>query len=380
MPSSSLLIVQCCCFSVTLTLALILLFSRLHQRFVSKSYEVSRVLLIFAFLLYAVHYLLQMIFGFRAQGEDVGALVNIVFYLPIALLLALATLRLSTSTQYQRRFLRIGIVGVVVNTSIFIQGLIRNQGVHMPWELRIMEVIYVAMIAFFIFNPANELRRTYHRIEDETADSNAEYNLYMRSSTVLLYAMGLVGSLSIFSTQIVLTIAAFFLLAIIYYVVCFVSLGVSMQSISSIIDEGSDSNSDTPEASEASAEASTPTTTPAAHLTPEQVAQISEAIAQWRAKQGYSASNLTSITMAQRLGIPKRLLTQYLTEKEGNTFRVWLSNIRIEEAKRMLTDTNYSIEAICESCGFSSRSWMTEKFKASTGMAPGDWRESQKKG
>lgn len=66
--------------------------------------------------------------------------------------------------------------------------------------------------------------------------------------------------------------------------------------------------------------------------------------------------------------------------KEGSTFRVWLSNIRIEEAKQMLlTNSDYSIEAVAESCGFSSRSWMQEKFKASTGMTPAEWREAKKK-
>ena len=38
-------------------------------------------------MLFALHYLLQMIFGFRAQGDDVGALINIMFYMPAAFLI-----------------------------------------------------------------------------------------------------------------------------------------------------------------------------------------------------------------------------------------------------------------------------------------------------
>lgn len=382
----TLLLVQSGCFSITLTLALVLLMSRFRLQSVSRSYEAARWLLISAMLLYALHYLLQMIYGFRAQGEDVGTLVNILFYLPITLLMTCATLRIATGQRYQRRFIAIGIASIVVIMVLFIVGLIIYDSLHMPWILRAMEVIYVVMIAFFIFNPESELRRIHRMIENETANDTSDYDQYMRASTLLLYTMGLFGALSIFSTKMVLTVAAFFLLTIIFYVVNFVALGVSIHPLSSIIEESDEANlteDDSQVLSEADrtiseTEAETPATAKAPSLTPEQIQRIESAITAWHAKQGYSTSSITSITLAQRLGIPKRQLTQYLAEKKGSTFRVWLSNLRIEEAKRMLiTDHDYSIEAIAEACGFSSRSWMQEKFKASTGMTPAEWRESQ---
>lgn len=250
-----------------------------------------------------------------------------------------------------------------------------------------MEVVYVAMIIFFNLYPGGELRRMLRKIEDETADDNTKYTLYMRSGTVLLYVMGAIGALSIFRTNTVAIAAAFFFLALVFYVVSFVSLGFTIQGVSSIVDDDSEALfAPVPAASaEAHTTASATASAPAAEavaparLTDEQVALVDAVVARWRAERGYSTSNLTSITMAQRLGIPKRLLTQYLAEHEGSTFRVWLSNIRIEESKRMLlAQPDYSIEAIAEACGFSSRSWMQEKFKASTGMTPAEWREAQK--
>lgn len=94
-----LLLLQSSCFSVMLVLALVLLMSRWHMKATSRSYEVSRWLLIVALALYVIHYLLQMIFGFRASGEDAGALVNMVFYLPVAFLLTCATLRISAGQK-----------------------------------------------------------------------------------------------------------------------------------------------------------------------------------------------------------------------------------------------------------------------------------------
>lgn len=396
-----LLLLQSSCFSITLVLSIVLLMSRVHLHTESRAYETSRWMLFAALMLYAVHYMLQMVFGFRARGEDVGALINILFYAPIALLLVCTTLRISLSQRYVRRFSVVGIVGIIVNLCLFGAGLYIYGSLHMLWMLRAMEVVYVAMIAYFIIVPGGALRRMHRKIEDETADDNTKYNLYMRSGTVLLYAMGAVGALSIFRTSTVVMVAAFFLLALVFYVVSFVSLGFSIQGLSSIVEgdtplylpeedtrslgeEGGDpafgNKSETSslkgERLEADASPAAETIT---HLSAEKVAQIESTIAQWRAEHGYSVSNLTSITMAQRLDIPKRLLTQYLAEHEGSTFRVWLSNIRIEESKRLLlTQPGYSIEAIAEACGFSSRSWMQEKFKASTGMTPAEWREAQK--
>lgn len=386
-PNLTLLLIQSGCFCTTLVLALVLLMSRFHLQSLSRGYETSRWLLFSALALYAVHYLLQMTFGFRAQGEDVGTLVNILFYLPAAVLMSSATLRTSTSMRYLKRFMAVGIGGIIVTFALFVVGLCIFHSLHMAWVLHVIEVIYVVMIAFFIFNPGVELRRMYRKIEDETADDNSKFHLYMRSGTILLYAMGFIGAMSIFSTRMVLAVAAFFLLALIFYVVSFVSVGFSMQALSSIVDEvDAEENTSLRSAADSKVESQntvlpSAATAPVAstRLTEAQTAHIQSSIAAWHAKQGYSTSNLTSITMAQRLGIPKRQLTQYLAEHEGSTFRVWLSNIRIEEAKRMLlTEQDYSIESIAEACGFSSRSWMMEKFKASTGMTPSEWRDTQK--
>lgn len=399
-PNIPLLLLQCSCFSITLVLALVLLFARYHQHTESRAYESSRWMLIGALGLYVMHYLLQMLFGFRARGEDVGALINILFYTPVAFLFACATLRISAGHRYLRRFVMVGIAGVVVILGLFIAGLCIFRSLKMPWVLSAMEVIYVVLILFFIFNPGGELRRMNRKIEDETADDNSKYNIYMHSSTVLLYAMGAAGALAIFHTRTVFMVAAFFLLALMFYIVSFLSLGFNIQGVSSLVDENEDAHetmdclsatdfkpeetADTPEeaaAGQSSAlrESTAPASASVSRLSAAQVEQVETALAVWRAERGYSTANLTSITMAQRLGIPKRLLTQYLAEHEGSTFRVWLSNIRIEESKRMLlTLSDYSIEAIAEACGFSSRSWMQEKFKASTGMTPAEWREAQK--
>lgn len=92
--SNVLLIIQASLMGVSLTLFFALVLSSLQKTDTTKAYEIVRWLLAFAMLLFAVHYIMQMVFGFRAQGDDVGAVINILFYSPIAYILSYSILRI----------------------------------------------------------------------------------------------------------------------------------------------------------------------------------------------------------------------------------------------------------------------------------------------
>ena len=56
----SLYIVQHSCFVTTTIMAIVLAISRFHVKWINKNYETSRWILVFAMMVLAVHYLLQM--------------------------------------------------------------------------------------------------------------------------------------------------------------------------------------------------------------------------------------------------------------------------------------------------------------------------------
>ena len=78
----SLFILQLVCCVITAMLALQLAMASLQVRWKVWRYEISRWILVASMLFFSVHYLLQMIHGLRAQGTDVGAAFNILFYTP----------------------------------------------------------------------------------------------------------------------------------------------------------------------------------------------------------------------------------------------------------------------------------------------------------
>lgn len=80
-------------------------------------------------------------------------------------------------------------------------------------------------------------------------------------------------------------------------------------------------------------------------------------------------------TLSKTLDIPRYELTQFFAEYRHTTFRIWLSEIRLNAAKKMMQDyPDYSNDIISSECGFSSRSYLYKIFKEKEGCTPNLWR------
>lgn len=80
-------------------------------------------------------------------------------------------------------------------------------------------------------------------------------------------------------------------------------------------------------------------------------------------------------TLSNTLDIPRHELTQFFAEYRNTTFRIWLSEIRLNAAKKMMQDyPEYSNDIISSECGFSSRSYLYKIFKEKEGCTPNLWR------
>lgn len=77
--------------------------TRLHVRWINRRYEWSRWMIFAALLFMAVHFFLQMYFGFRATGEDVGAVINVLVYLPCFTLFSMAIYNIEATHTKRRK-------------------------------------------------------------------------------------------------------------------------------------------------------------------------------------------------------------------------------------------------------------------------------------
>ena len=211
------------------------------------------------------------------------------------------------------------------------------------------------------------MRITRKQIENETGSDIRNYKLYMRTGTILLFITAGSIPFAIFFTEILIVTAPFYIFTIFFYIISFIALGFHLSPVRQILEENSKTRFNL--ALEEGYQ----------QLKPERYSFLNKALEKWHAEKGFKDPDLNAATMAESLGVDKKELSQYIYEKYGHTFRIWLSNIRIEEVKKLLLSReDYSNETIAYECGFSSRTWLQQKFKASTGMTPNEWKNIQK--
>lgn len=84
------------------------------------------------------------------------------------------------------------------------------------------------------------------------------------------------------------------------------------------------------------------------------------------------AINLEQI--ANQIHINPAYLSSLFKQVTGKSFKDYLNSVRVEESKRLLSNTDYSILDIAIACGFEDQSYFTKVFKKYTGMTPKQYR------
>lgn len=88
--------------------------------------------------------------------------------------------------------------------------------------------------------------------------------------------------------------------------------------------------------------------------------------------------NTTSLkSIAEKLGITPRELSQVINENEGKNFSEFINHYRIEKAKLLLADPNYideKIATIAYDCGFGNVTSFNLAFKSETEQTPSQYR------
>lgn len=365
-----LLHVQLVCFVITFMLAFIVLVGPMFVERRNRNYEQSRWMLFVAMSIFAVHYFMQMRFGFRAAGEDIGAIVNIVFYAPVGFLTCYSQLNLMQGGRRQRRYWLLSAIGYVLMLAILGFGRWRNGDWHLDTELYVVDALYLVLVVLTVFLPAKELRRIFRRIEEETGNPAETYLRCMKIGSILMYIFVLFTQVFLFNTIVICTIGPLALLSYAYFVVSFVAMGYNIGQVADIIDDE--------EREEGSGKKDADSLQHSA-LSAAEVETIARAIERWKAEGGMRDSNASIVSLARRIGVERQTLTAYLNMQYGCTFRVWLSNLRTEEAKRLVLEhDDYSNEVIAFECGFTSASQLYRVFKTATGSTPREWREKQR--
>ncbi len=107
-------------------------------------------------------------------------------------------------------------------------------------------------------------------------------------------------------------------------------------------------------------------------------AKLDKAIKEWVETKRFCEYDKTREQVAQELNTSKEVLNMYFTGRIGVDFRTWRTNLRIEEAKKMLLESDdVSISIVSESAGFSDKSNFHRQFVKLVGCSPKVWRDTK---
>ena len=88
---------------------------------------------------------------------------------------------------------------------------------------------------------------------------------------------------------------------------------------------------------------------------------------------------LTLADVAKSAYLSVSRLAHLFKEQMGVTIIDYLTNVRIDHAKRLLLSTDKSCSKICFEVGYNNQSYFTRTFKEIVGMTPRQFRESNRR-
>ena len=364
---NSLFLFQFACFIFMLINAFIVALSHLHVRWENKRYERSRWMIVGALIGLAIQYVLQMTFGFRAMHDDLGAVINILLYTPCFSLISIGIYNIETTRANLRKMILIcsGIYAAII--VVFCVGICLHHSLYIREGLYLMLTLFCVSVFYCIYMIIQEMIRRKNMLETMAATDLLPYVRYSRASVVILWLAVLAMPVAIFSTTLLYIVGPVVLLALLFFNLTFIALGNSYIPTEELLDK-----------EEESQRCGGAKEKPLQQLSEERRNFIQNSLDQWCMDLGYKDCNVNMLTLSRTLCISKNELSLFFDQCLHSNFRIWLSEIRLNAAKKMMLEyPDYSNDIISAECGFSCRTHLYRIFKTKEGCSPTAWRDFQ---
>ena len=375
-----LYLLQFACLIFMFICAFFIAVTRLHVRWINRRYEWSRWMIFAALLFMAVHFFLQMYFGFRATDEDVGSVINVLVYLPCFTLFSMAIYNIEATHTKRRKMNLICAAVYAAMLAAFAVGYSFSGSLNIGAWLYVMLALFFGNIVYCIYMIIIEMNKRKKLLETMTATDMLPFIRYAHASIAMLSLIAISMPFAILSTKSLYIIGPVGLLVLLFFIVNFVAFGNCYVPTEELLDRergnGETDDDDEPTTAENCASQSAADCEQSAQrLSAERSAFIQAALDKWCADMGYKDSSVNMLTLSHSLDINKNELSQFFSQCQNTTFRIWLSEIRFNAAKKMMKEfPDYNNDIISAECGFSSRSYLYRIFKEKEGCTPVEWR------
>ena len=362
----SLFLLQFACFIFMLINAFFVALSHLHVRWENKRYERSRWMIVVALIGLAIQYAVQMLFGFRAMHDNLGAVVNILIYTPCFSLISMGIYNIETTRANLRKMILMcsGIYAAII--MVFCVGISLHHSLYIREGLYLMLTLFCVSVFYCIYMIIQEMIRRKNMLETMAATDLLPYVRYSRASVIILWLAVLAMPIAIFSTTLLYIVGPAVLLALLFFNLTFIALGNSYIPTEELLDKE--------EKNQRCGGAEKEKTL--LRLSEERRNFIQNSLDQWCMDLGYKDCNVNMLTLSRTLCISKNELSLFFDQCLHSNFRIWLSEIRLDAAKKMMLECpDYSNDIISAECGFSCRTHLYRIFKTKEGCSPTEWRD-----
>ena len=384
----SLYLLQFACFIFMLINAFFVAFSHLYVRWKNKRYERSRWMIVGAMIGLAIQYVIQMTFGFRATHDNLGAVINILAYTPCFSLISIGIYNIEAIRANLRKMILMCSAIYAAIIVVFCVGVNFHHSLYIQEGLYLMLALFCASVIYCISMIIREMIRRKNMLETMAATDLLPYVRYSRASVIILLLAVLAMPIAIFSTTLLYIVGPAVLLALMFFNHTFIALVSSYVPTEELLDK-EEENQLTYEnrtykiggvlSHSAKQQNSINNSTESLHQLPdERKAFIQKRLDQWCANLGYKDCNANMMTLSRTLYISKNDLSLFFDQCLHSNFRIWLSEIRLNAAKKMMLEyPDYSNDIISAECGFSCRTHLYRIFKTKEGCSPTEWRDFQ---
>ena len=376
---NSLYFLQFACFIFMLINALILGITHLHMKWTNRRYEWSRWLILAGMTGLAIQYLLQMLLGFRAKSDDLGAIFNILVYTPCFTTISMGIYNIEATHANRRKMNIVCTCIYAAIIAVFCIGYSNSGSFNIGNWLYAMLVLFGTNVAYCIYMIMIEMRKRKKMLELMTGGDMLPYVRYARASVFALFFSTLTMPFAILSTTLLYIIGPLALLSILFFNLSFVAMGFNYVPTEELLDKEKEESAaladEITESSDGQDVESADSKETLPSFSQERQAAIKEKLDKWCEELGYKDTTVNMFTLSRSLNISKNELSRYFTSCLNSTFRIWLAEVRFEAAKKMMLDyPDYNNDIISAECGFSSRSYLYRIFKEKEGCSPTVWR------
>lgn len=330
----------------------------------------SRRLMAFALLTLSANYLVHLFVGLRFSAPHLAIAMNLSTYFLVYWLFSSAfAVLLNRHFLTVSRFLKHITYWIIYATIAICVVTIVPQGPNQKIWLLILAFYLFAYGIYLSYNLIRMYRRAVKLFDDTHSEHIAAYIRWMSVFTWWALIYGVSCGLLTFLPEHLTFLWVLSSIPFYAYLFCsYINYMLFYEKVETILENEPELPFDTD---------STPNTRQI--VSKAYKATIEKKLKAWISTDNYTTPGLSIADLATTLDVDRTALSSYIKTTFNLSFREWIVSLRIDFAKRMLTQhPGISISAVSEASGFLSLSYFTKIFRDKEGCAPTQWRKNRK--